>query len=140
MDTTATSTAKQDPDIKGNPYAASFLRPHGERDEYLVLSASGPDIYVTSIHRDDPELDRCSCPATKPCWHIDAARLRQQIARAEASALDLYRDWALPRLAVEDARLRVLLAEADSWLVRAQLGVVEAVIGERLGGEMAEAG
>lgn len=123
-----------------DPYRAAFFRARPDVDEYLVRSATTDDAYLTALHRDDPARDRCSCPARVPCRHIDEARLLQQLERAEANALALYRDWALPRLAVEDARLRLLLAEADSWLLRAQLGVVGALLDARLDGEMAEAG
>jgi hypothetical protein len=123
-----------------DPYRATLFRARPDCDEYLVESATTEDAYVTGIHHASPGLDRCSCPARVPCRHMQEARLRQHIERVEANTLALYRDWALPRLAVEDARLRLLLAEVDSWLVRAQLGVVGNVIGERLDGEMAEAG
>lgn len=129
-------SAKQDPARK-NPYAAKFLREHGDRDDYLVESASSEDIYLTQLHRTDPALDHCSCPAPKPgdtrykgpCWHIFMARLREQMERVEANSHALYRDWGLVELANEDARLREVLAAADSWLVRCQLGVVGDLVG-----------
>ena len=120
---------KQDLWTKSNPYTANFLRAHGVYDDYLVQSASSEDVYVTSIHRDDPELDRCSCPARVPCNHMHRARLRRDLERVECNSHALYRDWGLVELANEDARLREELAAADSWLTRSQLGVVGTLIG-----------
>jgi hypothetical protein len=114
----------QDAEVKGNPYAATFMRAHLNSDDYLVQSASSEDVYLTSVHHEDAGQDRCSCLAMKPCWHISAARLRQQIERWTANAENFYRNWSLAQLQGEDARLRAVLAEADSWLTRAQYGVI----------------
>lgn len=126
------ATPKQDPAIKGSPYSAHFLRARIDRDEYLVESASGNDPYITAIHHEIPDLDTCTCQAPRACWHRHAARLRQQIERVTANAENLYRDWPLEQLRAEDARLRGLLIEADSWLTRAQYGVLAELTLNRL--------
>jgi len=53
---------------------------------YLVLSSNGNDQYRTIIY--DGKATHCSCPATKPCYHmvqleaIEGARAERE-ARAE---------------------------------------------------------
>lgn len=122
----------QDPAIRGNPYAALFLRAHGESDDYLVQSASSEDAYLTSLHRDDPDRDRCSCPARGHCHHIDSARLMRQIERVTANAETYYRGWGLLALQAEEQRMMQELRDADSWLLRSQIGVIGDAILARL--------
>jgi hypothetical protein len=133
MTATATRTPKQDPDIRGNPYACAYLHSNDEGDIYLVKSASlAGRVYFAAIHPTDPDEDDCSCQATARCWHLDAARLMQQIERVAANTASHYATWQLAEMEAEDARLRAELADADSWLLRAQLGEVGTRIGELL--------
>lgn len=123
-------TRRQDPEIRGNPYAATFRSSGASLDNYLVQSASSHYRYLVTLFDNAPDDDTCTCPAHGPCWHIDAARLRREIDRVAANSANLYHTWQLAELVDEDQRIRTLLAEADSWLVRAQWSVVGDRIGE----------
>lgn len=132
------TTRRQDPDVKHNPYAANYVGEEFLReftaDVYMVLSASGGKPYETLIATspDNPEYDRCTCQAAKRCWHRDAARLRRLIDRETRASQCFYATWTLDLLIDEDARLRAVLADTDSWLVRAQYGVVADAILDRM--------
>jgi len=131
-------TPKQNPEIKGNPYAATYTHEEFGReatyDVYRVLSASGGRPYETEVATspDNPDYDRCSCKASGTCWHRSAARLRRLIDRQTRGSECFYATWGIAELIDEGARLNTVLAEADSWLVRAQLGVVGDAILDRL--------
>lgn len=135
--------SKQDLSIKHNPYAATLVGEEFLRDctadAYSVLSASGGKPHETLIATspDNPDYDRCSCQASRRCWHADAARLRRLIDRQTRASECHYALWQLPELQDEDQRIRTLLAEADSWLLRAQYGVVADRIAELLDRQVA---
>ncbi len=119
------TSPRQDPTIKGDPYAATW---DAEAVCWRVRSASAP----TGSYAVDLERRACSCRATVPCWHLEAAAAMEGLVRQAANCRRMYRGFTLAELQAEDARLRALLAAFDDRLVRAQLGVVGDHILDRL--------
>jgi len=106
--------AKQNPEVKGNPWLVEMLGDNKAR----VPSASDSRLTFNV----DLALQTCNCGAFKRCWHLDTSELRARLDVTVANCRSRYSRMRLTELMAEDDRLRALLAEDDSHSLRAQYG------------------
>lgn len=127
--------------VRGNSALATLVRAGVATEEWSMPSATTAEVYtVRRCLRTGRILhSTCKCWAFNPrrdvedCHHTsavaEAAKLREIVASYSGP------EWTLGALRAEDQRLRELLDEEDSRLIRAQYTALGTVIARATAGE-----